>query len=165
MPTLLVVDDEEGVRFSFRHVFEEDDVRVLTAATAAEGLEMLRTRQPDVVVLDLQLPDRSGLDIFREIRAHRPETAGHVHHRPRHDRDRHRGDEAGGVRLPASSRSNLDRLSQIIARAFEAARLMRVPALLPTEEEGADRIVGRSAGRCRRCARRSAASRRRTSTC
>lgn len=69
MATLLVIDDEEGVRFSFRHVFEDENVSVLTAATAAEGLQMIHEREPDVVVLDLQLPDRSGLEVFREIKA------------------------------------------------------------------------------------------------
>ena len=38
MTTLLVVDDEESVRYSFRRVFGSDEVEVLTAATAAEGL-------------------------------------------------------------------------------------------------------------------------------
>jgi len=37
MPILLVIDDEESVRYSFRRVFEGDQVTVLTAATAAEG--------------------------------------------------------------------------------------------------------------------------------
>ena len=38
MPKLLLVDDEEGVRYAFRRVFQENDVQVLTAGTAAEGL-------------------------------------------------------------------------------------------------------------------------------
>ena len=63
MPTLLVVDDEDSVRYSFRYVFEEDGVRVLTAATAAEGLELVQREAPEVVVLDLQLPDRPGLGV------------------------------------------------------------------------------------------------------
>ena len=72
MPTLLVIDDEESVRYSFRRVLEGDGVSVLTAATAAEGLATLAERRPDVVVLDLQLPDKSGLDVFREIHAADP---------------------------------------------------------------------------------------------
>ena len=57
MPTLLVIDDEESVRYSFRRVFGAEGVTVLTAATAAEGLAQLAEHAPDVVVLDLQLPD------------------------------------------------------------------------------------------------------------
>jgi hypothetical protein len=67
MPTLLVIDDEQSVRYSSRRAFETDDTPVLTAATGAEGLELVRTQAPDVVVLDLQ-PDGPGLDFFRALR-------------------------------------------------------------------------------------------------
>jgi DNA-binding NtrC family response regulator len=72
MPTLLVVDDEESVRYSFRRVFQAEDVQVLTAASAAEGLAVVARDNPDVIVLDLQLPDRSGLEVFREVHARSP---------------------------------------------------------------------------------------------
>jgi CheY-like chemotaxis protein len=68
MPVLLVIDDEESVRYSFRYVYE-DEVQVLTAGTAAEGWQLLQEQEPDVVVLDLQLPDRPGLDLFQDVRA------------------------------------------------------------------------------------------------
>src|SRR5579871_5878489 len=149
MPTLLVIDDEEGVRFSFRHVFEEDDVRVLTAATAAEGLQAVREQEPDVVVLDLQLPDRSGLAVFQEIQALDPK-------RPVLFITAHGTAETAIEAMKQGAFDylvkpvDLDRLSQLIDRAFEAGRLMRVPALLPTEEK-ADRIVGRSAAMQEMC--------------
>ena len=69
MPTLLVIDDEASVCYSFRRVFGGEGVTVLTAATGAAGREMVRRHRPDVVVLDLQLPDASGLDVFRDIQA------------------------------------------------------------------------------------------------
>src|SRR5689334_8170466 len=68
MPKLLVVDDEPAVCYSFRRVFSGDGVEVVTAATAAGGLEALETSAPDVAVLDLQLPDRDGLSLFRDLR-------------------------------------------------------------------------------------------------
>lgn len=142
MPTLLVIDDEESVRFSFRHVFEEGDILVLTAATAAEGLAMVRERGPDVVVLDLQLPDRTGLEVFREIKvldAKRPVIFITAHGTTETAIEAMKQGAFDYLVKPV----DLDYLSQIIARAFDAARLMRVPALLPTEESG-DRIVGRS---------------------
>src|SRR5262245_18349508 len=67
MPILLVIDDEKSVRYSFQRVFGGPEVQVLTARTAAEGLEQVAQHSPDVVVLDLQLPDRSGLELFQEI--------------------------------------------------------------------------------------------------
>lgn len=143
MPTLLVIDDEEGIRFSFRHVFEEDDVRVLTAATASNGLQIVRTEEPDVVVLDLQLPDQSGLDVFEQLKsldAKRPVVFITAHGTAETAIEAMKQGAFDYLVKPV----DLDRLSQVISRALEAARLMRVPALLATEES-ADRIIGRSA--------------------
>jgi two-component system, NtrC family, nitrogen regulation response regulator GlnG len=142
MPTLLVIDDEQSVRYSFRRVFEGDDVRVLTAATAAEGLQQLREHGPDVVVLDLQLPDRSGLELFHEIHPHDPK-------RPVIFITAHGTTETAIEAMKHGAFDylvkpvDLERLSQVLGRAFEAARLMRVPAVLPAEDDG-DRIVGHS---------------------
>jgi two-component system, NtrC family, nitrogen regulation response regulator GlnG len=142
MPTLLVIDDEQSVRYSFRRVFEEGEVRVRTAATAAEGLEEVREANPDVIVLDLQLPDRSGLEVFRDIQALDPKRpvifiTAHGTTETAIDAMKH------GAFDYLVKPVDLDRLSQILERAFEAARLMHVPAVLPAEDSS-DRIVGRS---------------------
>ena len=71
MKTLLVIDDEESVRYSFRSIFSSAAVTVLTAGTGAEGLAQVRAHNPDVIILDLQLPDQSGLAVFAEIQAQR----------------------------------------------------------------------------------------------
>jgi two-component system nitrogen regulation response regulator GlnG len=142
MPTLLVVDDEQSVRYSFRRVFEGEGVRVLTARTAAEGWQLLQEQQPDVVVLDLQLPDRSGLDLFRDIQADdakRPVVFITAHGTADTAIEAMKAGAFDYLVKPV----DLERLSQVLARAFEAARLMQVPARLPADESG-DRIVGRS---------------------
>src|SRR5688572_27705810 len=66
MPTLLVVDDEPSILYFFRQAFAEPEVTLLTASSAAEALEMVTRVRPDVVVLDINLPDASGLDTFRQ---------------------------------------------------------------------------------------------------
>ncbi len=142
MPTLLVIDDEASVRYSFQRVFEEGGVRVLTAGTAAEGLQQIRENEPDVIVLDLQLPDRSGLDLFGDLHALDPK-------RPVIFITAHGTTETAIEAMKNGAFDylvkavDLERVSQILERAFEAGRLMRVPAVLPAEECG-DRIVGRS---------------------
>jgi two-component system nitrogen regulation response regulator GlnG len=142
MPSLLVIDDEESVCYSFRRVFEGDGVEVLTAQTAAEGLRQLRRHCPDVVVLDLQLPDRSGLDLFPDIHALDPK-------RPIIIITAHGTTETAIEAMKQGAFDylvkpvELDRLSQVLERAFEASRLMHVPAVLPADDR-ADRIVGRS---------------------
>jgi two-component system nitrogen regulation response regulator GlnG len=142
MPTLLVIDDEESVRYSFRRAFEGGDVQVATAGSAAEGLEQVHKQRPDVIVLDLQLPDRSGLDLFHEIQAEdskRPVIFITAHGTTETAIEAMKGGAFDYLVKPV----DLERLSQLIERAFEAARLMRVPAVLPAEETG-DRIVGHS---------------------
>ncbi|MBL8793529.1 MAG: sigma-54-dependent Fis family transcriptional regulator [Planctomycetia bacterium] len=143
MPTLLVVDDEQSVRYSFERVFASDTVQVLTAQTGAEAVQQVRTQAPDVVVLDLQLPDCSGLEVFRDIHAldpKRPVIFITAHGTTETAIETMKGGAFDYLVKPV----DLDRLSQIIERAFEAARLMRVPAVLPTEDQSTDRIVGRS---------------------
>ncbi len=142
MPTLLVIDDEPSVRYSFQRVFESDHVQVLTAATAEEGLLLVRERSPDVVLLDLQLPDRSGLEVFRDIQAFdskRPVIFITAHGTTETALEAMKGGAFDYLVKPI----DLDRLSQLLDRAFEAARFMHVPAVLPAEDRG-DRIVGHS---------------------
>jgi DNA-binding NtrC family response regulator len=142
MKTLLVIDDEASVRYSFETIFGQPDVTVLTAATGAEGLALVREHDPDVVLLDLQLPDRPGLDIFAAIQTIAPKKP--VLFITAHGTTQ--------TAIEAMKRGafdylikplDLERLSQVIDRAFEAARLMEVPAVLP-EDHQADQIVGRS---------------------
>ena len=68
-PTVLVVDDEAPIRRVVRHAMEADGYRVLDAATVREGLDIAAAERPEVVVLDIGLPDGSGVDFCRDIRA------------------------------------------------------------------------------------------------
>jgi two-component system nitrogen regulation response regulator GlnG len=69
---LLIVDDEPVICHSFRRAFAAPDLEVVTAGTVAEGWRRIESDRPDVIVLDLQLPDGSGLDLFERIRAADP---------------------------------------------------------------------------------------------
>ena len=66
---ILVVDDDRQIRELVRRYLESDGSAVLTAATGAAALEMLRSAPPALVVLDLGLPDVPGETVLREIRA------------------------------------------------------------------------------------------------
>lgn len=77
MPTsILVVDDHALVRSGLRTVLDaEGDLEVVgEASTAAEALAYVRRLRPDVVVLDIRLPDRDGIEICAEIRELSPAT-------------------------------------------------------------------------------------------
>ena len=66
--TVLVIDDEPQIRRVVRNVLSTDDVRVVEAATATEGVDLAAAERPALIVLDLGLPDAAGLDVCREIR-------------------------------------------------------------------------------------------------
>jgi len=70
--TVLVVDDEPPILRFLRTSLGAVGHRVITAEDAAGALAMIATEKPDVVVLDLGLPDRSGFDVITETRKHSP---------------------------------------------------------------------------------------------
>jgi two-component system, OmpR family, KDP operon response regulator KdpE len=65
---VLVIDDEAKIRQVVCAALAGDTVRCTQAATAAEGLALAASDQPDLIVLDLGLPDRDGIEVCREIR-------------------------------------------------------------------------------------------------
>ena len=67
--TILVIDDEPQIRRVVRHALESDDTRVLEAATGRDGIDVAAAARPDLIVLDLGLPDLPGVEVCRDIRA------------------------------------------------------------------------------------------------
>jgi two-component system nitrogen regulation response regulator GlnG len=144
MPTLLVIDDEPEVPLCLRAVFAGSDVTLLTASSAAEGLAQLSLCRPDAVVLDIRLPDLSGLEAFRQI----------------HARDRRvpvifvTGSGTAETAIEAMRLGayeyllkplDLDRVREVISRAFAISRLMSVRAVVPEsgeEEDRSDLLIG-----------------------
>ncbi len=76
MISVLLVDDHDVVREGLRALLSRaSDIEVVgEAATAATAVAEAARLQPDVVVLDVRLPDGNGVEVCRDIRAHRPET-------------------------------------------------------------------------------------------
>lgn len=66
---ILLIEDEPGLAESVRYALEAEGFDVEVAATGTSGLEAARTLQPDLVLLDLMLPEMSGLDVCRQIRS------------------------------------------------------------------------------------------------
>ncbi|UIJ37976.1 response regulator [Desulfobaculum bizertense] len=72
--TLLVIDDEELIRQSIKGYLEDSGYVVLEAADGRNGLEMFRLHAPDLVLVDLKLPEIAGLDVLAQILAESPLT-------------------------------------------------------------------------------------------
>jgi FixJ family two-component response regulator len=64
-PLIAVVDDEESIRKSLRRLFLAAQLDAVVFASGQELLESLRTREPDCLVLDLQMPGLTGLEVQR----------------------------------------------------------------------------------------------------
>jgi two-component system, OmpR family, KDP operon response regulator KdpE len=68
MPVAILVEDERQIRRFVRTALETEDWRVFEAETMKQGLVEAGTRKPDVVILDLGLPDGDGVDFIRDLR-------------------------------------------------------------------------------------------------
>ena len=74
METLLIVDDDQSLLESLKMHFEDIEkdgaprFHVVTATSAGQGLKAAQESQPSVVILDMMLPDRTGLDIIEEMK-------------------------------------------------------------------------------------------------
>ncbi len=148
MPSLLIIDDEKNIRFSLERSLASEQVEVFSAGTAREGLLAVHEARPDAVLLDIRLPDQSGLDVLKQIHDFDPRVP--VIMITAHGTT----DNA----IEAMKRGAFDyllkpfdlaQLRGLVDRALETSRLARVPAVMPDEpidETGsrADLIVGRS---------------------
>jgi two-component system, OmpR family, response regulator RegX3 len=67
--TILLVEDEESITAPLSEALSREGFEPVIAGTAAEALELAASRSPDLVLLDLGLPDGSGLDVCRELRS------------------------------------------------------------------------------------------------
>lgn len=84
---VLFVEDEPALRFSYERFFR-NRYDLAFAATGAEALAQLQTARPDVLILDMRLPDTDGVDLLRRVREERPElpvlvTTAYVSMEPR----------------------------------------------------------------------------------
>jgi CheY-like chemotaxis protein len=66
---ILIVDDEADQRTFLSTVLEENGYASISAKDGVEGLELLRQEKPDLVLLDLMMPKKSGISMFQELRS------------------------------------------------------------------------------------------------
>jgi CheY-like chemotaxis protein len=71
---VLVIDDEEDVRYIVRTMIGRAGMQVLEAERGQEGLELAKSERPDLILLDLMMPGLDGRAVFRALRE-MPETA------------------------------------------------------------------------------------------
>ena len=71
--TILIVDDEDGVRESVREVLSDEGYRVIDTADGTRVLEMIRDEKPELVLLDIWMPQVDGIGLLKEIKNQEPD--------------------------------------------------------------------------------------------
>jgi two-component system response regulator AtoC len=66
--TVLIVDDEEAISVSLREALADEGYTILEAASGEEGLSLVRSKRPDLMLLDMKLPKASGIDVLKQVR-------------------------------------------------------------------------------------------------
>ena len=143
MARILIIDDEEPIRFSLRGILEDEGYEVLEAATAEEGLAVADTQSPDLVFLDIWLPGMDGLTAQTQLKANHPglpvvmisghgtiETAVAAIQQGAYD----------FIEKPLS----LEKVVIVAARALEAGSLRRENQALRTSLPEQDELIGQS---------------------
>jgi DNA-binding response OmpR family regulator len=69
MRKLLIVDDEDGVRALVRMTLNSDNYQIMEAREGQHALDLARSAHPDLILLDVMLPDLSGIEICRTLKA------------------------------------------------------------------------------------------------
>ena len=148
MSTVLVIDDDRATLHLMRQTFRDTGVTLETARSAGEGLDMITEGFPDLVLLDVMLPDISGLEAFQTIKRLDPRlpvifiTAGGT------------SDTAiEAVKVGAYDYLlkplDMERVRELVQQALEMRRRMNTPVKLPgapADHDGEldDQMVGRS---------------------
>src|SRR3954447_25674196 len=150
MATLLVIDDDPDLlRDRVSHVLPAPAHRVEIAHTGEAGLERVAAACPDVILLDLRLPDQSGLDVLRQLRqidARIPVVFVTVVRSADSAIEAMRHGAFDYLLKPI----DLQKLDRVIKEALKVARLMREPAVVaetpPDEESPGEAIIGSCPG-------------------
>ena len=68
MRTILVVDDEESIRFLYKEELEEEGYRVILASDGEEALRKVAEEKPDLITLDIRMPGLDGIEVLHMIK-------------------------------------------------------------------------------------------------
>ncbi len=144
METLMVIDDDAGIRMAIKEVLQSDTLRVITAENSSDGLRQMREEFPQVVLLDIRLGNESGIDVFHALREINPKAlvifiTGHG---------------TTDTAIEAMKLGAIDyllkpldfnQLEQVIGQALKISRLMHIPAAVESLEgdvDDSDRLIG-----------------------
>jgi two-component system nitrogen regulation response regulator GlnG len=146
MSSLLVIDDDRTVLLLVKKAFKDSDVEIHTASTAADGMEILREQKPDALLLDIMLPEVSGIELAHEIRGIDTRLPV-IFITAMNDSDTAIEAMKMGAYDYLLKPLDVRQVRSLVERALETRRLMNSPVKLHETEpdsEESDVLVGRS---------------------
>jgi nitrogen regulation protein NR(I) len=145
MSLLLIVDDEPNIRYSFQSSLESMFSRVVSVETAQAGIDAVRDLKPDVVLLDVNLPDMSGLAAFVRMRQFDPRVIVIIITAFTTTQKAIEATKQGAFDYLLKP-VDLKVLTDTVRRAAEVSRLSRVPVSFDetTPAVESDLLIGRS---------------------
>jgi two-component system response regulator AtoC len=144
---VLVVDDERNIRTLVARVLAQDQIEVQGAGTGKEGLQMADEVSPDLVLLDLRLPDMDGMDVLRNLRTRHPEVAVIIITGFGQIQSAVEAIKVGATDYLEKPFEHLEKLKLAVSRALDEARAKREIRRLHGLQEkqyGVDQIIGDS---------------------
>lgn len=155
--SLLVVDDDETLRERLARAFRARGFDVRTAADADEAMALVRADSPEMAVIDLRMPGRSGLDLLKEIRAHDPGTRVLVltgYGSIATAVEATRQGAVGYLPKPADADEILAAFGQASTQVAESVEALQTPSLARAEWEHINRVLADCDGNISEAARR-----------
>ena len=146
MASLLVIDDDRTVLLLVKKAFADSDVEIHTASDAESGMAALREHKPDVLLLDILLPEVSGMELAREIRAIDLRLPV-IFITATNDSDTAIEAMKMGAYDYLLKPLDIRQVRSLVERALETRRLMNSPVRMQeaeTDSEDSDVLVGRS---------------------
>ena len=135
--TLLIIDDETDVHYSFQRLYEKEPLRLITAANGETGLQLARKEKPDVIVMDIRMGRTNGLDTLRAIRDINPRQVVIMMTAYGTSQTAIEAMKLGAFDYILKP-FDIAQLKELIRRALDAAHAMRekvgLPAALETED-------------------------------
>src|SRR6266508_783655 len=147
MDNILVVDDERNIRTLCSRVLAGDQIEVHGVGTGKEGLQTADEVSPDLVLLDLRLPDMDGIEVLRALKARHAETAVIIITGFGQIQSAVEAMKAGATDYLEKPFEHLDKLKLAVARALEEVRARReIQRLhrLQEKEYRVDQLIGDS---------------------
>jgi DNA-binding NtrC family response regulator len=147
MDSVLVIDDEKNVRALLTKILGQEQIEVHTAATGNEGLQMADDVNPEIVLLDIRLPDANGLDLLKSLKTRHPETAVIMITAYGEIASAVEAMKHGATDYLEKPFEPLDKLRLAIGRVLDEVKARReIHRLhqLQADQYGADRLIGES---------------------